>query len=158
MGYIADIRKYVGREPILTAGVVLFVFNENKEVLMQLRTDYNAWGFPGGSMELGESFEEVAVRKLKEETNLEIDELELIKVLSGKDTYREYPNGDGKIAHEIKKEDLINKSYLLKENGIKEPLLLEILSKLKENGIVMDIKNFTVNELIDKLKGIIKTR
>lgn len=94
MGYIADIRKYVGHESILTAGVVLFVFNENNEVLMQLRTDYNAWGFPGGAMELGESFEEVAVRELKEETNLEIDELELIKVLSGKDTYREYPNGD----------------------------------------------------------------
>ena len=94
MGYIADIRKYVGHEPILTAGVCLFVFNENKEVLMQLRTDYNAWGFPGGAMELGESFEDVAIRELREETNLEIDELELIKVLSGKDTYREYPNGD----------------------------------------------------------------
>ena len=45
-------------------------------------------------MELGESFEEVAIRELKEETNLEIDELKLIKILSGKDTYREYPNGD----------------------------------------------------------------
>lgn len=65
---------------------------------------------------------------------------------------------DGKIAHEIKKEDLINKSYLLKENGIKEPILLEILGKLRKNGIVMDMRNFTVNEFIDKLKGIIKTR
>lgn len=45
-------------------------------------------------MELGESFEETAKRELKEETNLDIDELELVKVLSGKDTYREYPNGD----------------------------------------------------------------
>ena len=45
-------------------------------------------------MELGESFEEVAIRELKEETNLEADELKLIKILSGKDTYREYPNGD----------------------------------------------------------------
>lgn len=45
-------------------------------------------------MELGESFEETAARELKEETNLEIDDLELIRVLSGKDTYREYPNGD----------------------------------------------------------------
>ncbi len=94
MSYIKDIRKYVGHEPILTAGVGLFVFNENKEILMQLRTDYNQWGFPGGAMELGESFEEVATRELKEETNLEIDEMKLIKVLSGKDTYREYPNGD----------------------------------------------------------------
>ena len=94
MGYISDLRKYVGHQPILTAGVGLFVFNEENKVLMQLRTDYNSWGFPGGAMELGESFEEVAKRELKEETNLEIDELKLIKVFSGKDTYREYPNGD----------------------------------------------------------------
>jgi len=37
--------------------------------------------------------------------------------------------GNGKIAHEIKKEDLINKSHLLKESGIKEPILIEIRYK-----------------------------
>lgn len=94
MSYIKELRKYVGHAPILTAGVGLLVFNNENKILMQLRTDYNQWGFPGGSMELGESFEEVASRELKEETNLEIDDLKLIKVLSGKDTYREYPNGD----------------------------------------------------------------
>ena len=94
MSYIKDLRKYVGHNPILTAGVGLFVFNDKDEVLMQLRTDYNQYGFPGGAMELGESFEEVARRGLKEETNLDIIDLEMVKVLSGKDTYREYPNGD----------------------------------------------------------------
>ncbi len=94
MGYIKELRKYVGHMPILTAGVGILVFNKDNKILMQLRTDYNQWGFPGGSMELGESFEETAKRELKEETNLEIDELKLIKILSGKDTYREYPNGD----------------------------------------------------------------
>ena len=63
---------------------------------------------------------------------------------------------NGKIVNEIKKEDLINKSYLLKENGIKQPILLEILNKLKENKIILDMKNFTINEFISELKGQIK--
>ena len=63
---------------------------------------------------------------------------------------------NGKIAYEIEKEDLINKSYLLKESGIKEPILLEILDKLKENEIILDIKNFTIDELIYQLKGKLK--
>lgn len=92
--YIKFLREYVGHEPILTAGVVLFTFNENNQVLMQLRTDYNQWGFPGGAMELGESFEETAIREFKEETDLDIIDLKMVKVLSGKNTYREYPNGD----------------------------------------------------------------
>ena len=62
---------------------------------------------------------------------------------------------NGKIVHEIKKEELIDKSYLLKENGIKEPTLLEIIDKLKEKGISIDMNDFTIDELIDKLKGII---
>lgn len=94
MEYIQRLREKVGHEPILTAGTCLLVFNENNEVLMQLRSDYGKWDFPGGAMELGESFEETAIRELKEETNLVADELKMIKVLSGKDTYREYPNGD----------------------------------------------------------------
>lgn len=94
MSYVKFLRQYVGTKPILTAGVGLLVFNEKNEVLMHLRTDYNTWGFIGGSMELGESFEETAKRELKEETNLEIDSLKLLTVLSGKDTYRKYPNGD----------------------------------------------------------------
>ena len=94
MEYFRFLRQHVGHEPILTAGTILVIFNEKKEILMQLLTDYNSWGFPGGSMELGENFEQVAQRELKEETNLIIDELKLIDIMSGKETFRIYPNGD----------------------------------------------------------------
>ena len=63
---------------------------------------------------------------------------------------------DGKIAYEIKKEELITKANLLKENGIKLPTLLEIINKLEENGIKLDLKKYTIDELTNKLKGIIK--
>ncbi len=63
---------------------------------------------------------------------------------------------NGKIVEEIKKEELINKVYKLQENEIKEPILLEILDKLGKNKIIFDMKDYTVNELVENLKRIIK--
>lgn len=94
MSYIQFLRQYVGHEPILTAGTGILVFNEKNEVLVQLRTDTNTWGFPGGCMELGESFEETAKREFLEETGLVAKELVMLDILSGKETFRTYPNGD----------------------------------------------------------------
>lgn len=45
-------------------------------------------------MELGESFEETAKRELYEETGLLIEEMKMLEILSGEDTFRIYPNGD----------------------------------------------------------------
>ena len=94
MNYCENLRKYVGHNPILTAGTILVVFNEKNEILMQLRSDYKQWGFPGGGLELGETLENTAKRELEEETGLILDSLKLIDLVSGEETYREYPNGD----------------------------------------------------------------
>ena len=87
-------RKHIGHTPLIGVGATTLVFNDRKELLLNLRTDTNTWGIPGGSMELYESIEETAIRELKEETGIHADELELVTVLSGKDFYFEYPNGD----------------------------------------------------------------
>ena len=94
MGYIMNLRKHIGHEPLIGVGATTLVFNDKKELFLNLRSDTNTWGIPGGSMELYETIEETAVRELKEEAGISADKLELVTVLSGKEYYFEYPNGD----------------------------------------------------------------
>ncbi len=94
MSYIMNLRKYVGHVPIIYAGATILVFNENNELLLNLRSDTNDWGIPGGGKELNETLEECAIRELKEETNLDTRDLELVTVLSGNEYYYKYPNDD----------------------------------------------------------------
>lgn len=94
MGYISNLRKYIGHDPLIGIGATTLVFNKDNELLLNLRTDTNSWGIPGGSMELHETIEETAVRELKEEAGINAERLILLSVLSGEDYYFEYPNGD----------------------------------------------------------------
>ncbi|MDO0950270.1 NUDIX domain-containing protein [Mammaliicoccus sciuri] len=72
MDYISSLRDKVGHAPVILVGALVLIFNKDKQVLLQLRSDNESWGLPGGTMELGESFEEAAIREVYEETNLEI--------------------------------------------------------------------------------------
>ena len=51
-------------------------------------------GIIGGGMELGESLEETAARELNEEAGLTAEHFILLGVLSGRELYFRYPNGD----------------------------------------------------------------
>ena len=93
MSYISDIRKYIGHAPMLSAGATVVVLKDNK-ILLNLRSDTNTWGIPGGAIELGETLEKTAARELKEETSLSADSFTLLNVFSGEDFYFKYPNGD----------------------------------------------------------------
>lgn len=93
MGYIEDLRKVVGNQPLILVGVAVAVINEFGEVLLQKRSD-GRWGVPGGFMELGESTEEAGRREVFEETGIEVGKLDLVGVFSGKQHYTKLPNGD----------------------------------------------------------------
>lgn len=69
---------------------------KNHKLIIISKGDRDMWGIPGGCQELMESFEDVAIRELKEETNLDAkkEDLILIGVISGTSRYNTYPNGD----------------------------------------------------------------
>ena len=63
---------------------------------------------------------------------------------------------NGKIACEIKKEELVEKSYLLEKYNIKQPTILKILTELQKNNITINLKQFSIDELINNLKEMLK--
>lgn len=81
---------------LLQDGAAAIIVNEKGEILLQSRADNDRWGLPGGCQELGERFEDVVIREVKEETNLDVleEDLELISVVSGSTRKNKYPNGD----------------------------------------------------------------
>lgn len=94
MSYISELRKYVGHQAIINIGATIIVANDKNELLLNLRSDTGTWGIIGGGLELGESLEETAARELWEEAGLKAERFELLDVLSGKELFFRYPNGD----------------------------------------------------------------
>ncbi|KAL8257241.1 hypothetical protein R6Q59_029282 [Mikania micrantha] len=63
-------------------GVAVFIINNDNKILIGRRRSLyvaaNTYGLPAGHLELGESYEECAAREVKEETGLDIKNIELL--------------------------------------------------------------------------------
>ncbi|KAK9934842.1 hypothetical protein M0R45_021971 [Rubus argutus] len=72
----------VAEAPVPRVGVVVFLLRGETVLLGRRRSSIGASTFalPGGHLEFGESFEECAARELKEETDLDLDEIEFVTV------------------------------------------------------------------------------
>lgn len=95
LDYVKYIRERVGHDSINLTGVNVLIINKDNQILLQRRGTFPyKWGLIGGITELGEALEDTAVREAKEETGLDINELNLLGTTSGEDCFIEFPHGD----------------------------------------------------------------
>lgn len=92
--FISNLREKVGHDLLIVVGVAGVIFNEDDEILLQLRADFDVWGIPGGLLEPGEDPAEAVVREVLEETGLYVIPERIIGVYGGKDHLITYPGGD----------------------------------------------------------------
>jgi len=80
--YIKRIRELIGDEYLIVNATAAVIVNENREILLQKRSDNELWGLPGGLLEIDESIEEALIREVKEETDLSVAIKSFIGVFS----------------------------------------------------------------------------
>ena len=135
MGYIQDIRKKVGKGPIFMPATGCGIIKDNK-ILLQKRTDNNKWAIHGGSLELGETFEEGIKREVKEELGIKILNPTVVGAYSGEEMHYFYPNGD-----EVY---IVSLVYLVTEYE----------GEIRVDEVeVSEVKWFNINHLPDNIHG-----
>jgi len=72
-------------------GLGIIIVNKEGNILVGKRIGEHAPGYsiPGGKLELGETFEEGAIREVKEETGLDIFDPKVIAITNNLGTYKE---------------------------------------------------------------------
>jgi len=71
-------------------GLGVIIVNDEGNILVGKRKNSHApyYSIPGGHLDLGETFEEGAVREVKEETDLDVKDPKVIVVTNNLETYR----------------------------------------------------------------------
>jgi ADP-ribose pyrophosphatase YjhB (NUDIX family) len=82
--YLGQLRALAGGERVLLAvGTRAVLRDADGRVLLIRRSDNGMWAFPAGTMELGQSLRDCAIREVFEETGLTAHEVTPFAVYSG---------------------------------------------------------------------------
>lgn len=92
---ISKIREKLGHDKFIHPAARIIVENEHGQVLFIERKDNGLLGLPAGGLEENETIEDCIIREVREETGLELLELELIGISSNPQNETvSYPNKD----------------------------------------------------------------
>jgi molecular chaperone GrpE len=152
--------------PKVVAGV--FIFNEKNELFLAKSPKWhNKYICPGGRIELNEKIKDAAKREVKEETNLKITDIELVKVIDGLDIDKSYTKEDShlifldhvaKVKGDLKiklNEELKEYKWLPLDEWLKKkeskfgPYIIESLKRIKEFKEGQDFKNMYLRVVAD---------
>lgn len=92
MSYLEELRRAVGRRPLLLAGTGLLATDPDGHILLERRSDDGTWSLVGGYLEIGEAPEDAMRREVREEIGLELGDLRLFGVFAGDEFFHEYPS------------------------------------------------------------------
>lgn len=79
----------MAEKPVVGVGVI--ILNNKSEILVAKRRGSHAaskWSIPGGGLEMGESFEECAIREVQEEHGITVTDPSVIAITNNLETYR----------------------------------------------------------------------
>ena len=96
MDYIHELLKEIGPRKIILNCAGALIIRDGK-ILFQRRTDNGKWGLIGGLVEMNETYEEAALREIREETGLEVKLTSFLGIFHNHDMV--WSNGDA--AHVI---------------------------------------------------------
>ena len=105
--YIQEIRSLVGHRPLILNASAGILLNDQRQVLLNLRTDTHNWSLPGGYLEYGESFEQALLREYREDSGLSVTIDRSLGLFD--QGFTTYPNGD--------QAQVISQLYLVRHTG-----------------------------------------
>lgn len=139
-----------------TIGAFAMIFNDKQEVLLCRRPDDGLWNLPGGGVEDGESPIEAAIREVKEEVNLDIDDLKLQGIYTKpKENDIVFSFIPGKVSGDLKLSDEADKIEYFSFENIPEKFSQKQKDRIKDfidNPEKIVIKNQYGTSSIDLLK------
>src|SRR5712692_7362437 len=83
----------------LVVGSSAVVVDDEGRILLQRRSDSGNWALPGGTMDIGETFAESAIREVKEETGFDVRIERIVGIYS--DPGHVFAYSDGEVRQEF---------------------------------------------------------
>jgi 8-oxo-dGTP pyrophosphatase MutT (NUDIX family) len=92
--FLWPLREAVGVDRIMLTSAGAVIQDEQRRVLLGLRSDTQTWGLPAGLMELGETPAGTIVREAYEELRLQVRPTQLVGVFTGPAMFHTYADGN----------------------------------------------------------------